>query len=243
MRCLVVFTLIFVAAYSTTVAFAQSNSETITVPTPSVSPARSIPAATPDANVNSNLDEKASETPRSNVLKRIMATDTDTIQIKPENRGNLVSCNASEGEAMLIALHNCWPLLEGFQAYFEAKKISQDHRTARWKLLRDNPDYRASEDYKASEQAEYTDVLRSAKKIEALAGDRIYPMQDMLLFLTNIMKISVAQKQHDYETALVHLDNAIMIFETTRITEPGFATHDRLYKQRERLVERATKTP
>ncbi len=239
----VVFALLIIAAFSANSAFAQTNGDAVTDPPLSISPAASVPAVTPDANISSDQEEKASDSPQPSVLTRIMRIDPDTIEIKPEDRGDLSSCNATEGEEMLIALHNCWPLLEGFQTYFKAKRVSRDHRTARWKMVRDNPDYRASEDFKASQQAEFADVIRSAKTIETLAGDRTYPMQDMLLFLANLMKFSVAQKQNDYDKELVHLDDAIMIFETTRITEPGFATLDQLYKQRERLIKQTSKAP
>lgn len=183
----------------------------------------------------------ASAPEQPNVLDRIMRAYPDKIAIKKENRNDLSSCNAAEGEAMLIALHNCWPILNGFKIYYEAKKISRDHRLARQALVRENPRYRDSDDYKANQEAEYEDAIRSAKKVETLAGVREYPMQDMLLFLANIIQISVAQKRDDYDTALKHLDNSIMIFETTRITEPGFANLEILTNQRALMVERLEK--
>ncbi len=213
-------------------AFSQTNGNIINVPPP-YTPAP-LP---PSIDSGTNEQARASEPLQPNVLDRIMSTYPDKIEIQQENRSDLSSCGATQGETMLIALYNCWPVLEGFQAYFASKKMARDYRMKRWELVQEHPDYRKSKEYKASQQAEYEDTIRSARQIEALAGRRDYPMQDMLLFLANIMQIAVAQKKEDYETALAHLDNSIMIFETTRITEPEFANLAALKKQRERIVE------
>lgn len=228
--------LVVAPLFPTNAALSQTNGNIINVPPPYISPP-SAPLP-PSIDSGTNQQATASESPQPDVLDRIMSTDPDTIDIKQANRDDLSTCDATHGEAMLIALYNCWPVLEGFQAYFASKKIARDYRRKRWELVRENPDYRQSEKYEASQQAEYEDTIRSAEQIAALAGRREYPMQDMLLFLANIMQIAVAQKKEDYETALSHLDNSIMIFETTRITEPDFANIAILKKQRERIVKR-----
>jgi len=220
----------------TDAAFAQKNDDIINVPPPYTPPPSAL--LPPSVDSGTNQQAAASEIPQPDVLDRIMSTDPDTIDIKQPNRDDLSTCDATHGEAMLIALYNCWPVLEGFQAYFASKKTARDYRRKRWELVRENPDYRKSKEYEASQQAEYEDTIRSAKQIEALAGQREYPMQDMLLLLADIMQIAVAQKKQDYETALSHLDNSIMIFETTQITEPQFANLAALKKQRDRIVER-----
>lgn len=214
----------------------QDNSGIINLPPPNVPP----PSATLPPGYEPRTEQQAAppDPQQPDVLDRIMQTYPDKIDIKQENRSDLSTCDATEGEAMLIALYNCWPLLEGFQTYYQAKKISRDHRLARRDLAKKNPDYRGSEDYKADQEVEYEDAILSAKKIEALAGKREYPMQDMLLFLANIMQSVVAQKKEDYDTALAHLDNSIMLFETTRITEPEFADLAALKKERKRMAER-----
>lgn len=174
------------------------------------------------------------------VLRRIMSTDPKTIVIEAKHRDDLRSCEATEGEAMMIALYNCWPLLEGFQAYREAKEIARDHRRSRRALMREKPEYRGSEEYQASLEAEYDDAIKSAKKIEALAGKREYPMQDMLLFLANLIQSSIAKKRDDYETALASVDNSIMLIETTKITEPDFVNLEALQRERAQLLDRIT---
>ena len=222
--------------FPTDAALSQTNGNIINVPPPYIPPS----SAPLPPSIDSGTDQQvtASERSRPDVLDRIMSTDPDTIDIKEENRSDLRTCDATHGEAMLIALYNCWPVLDGFQAYFASKKMARDYRRKRWELVRENPDYRQSEAYEASQQAEYEDTIGAAKQIEALAGRRDYPMQDMLLLLADIMQIAVAQKRKDYETALSHFDNSIMVFETTRITEPAFANLAILKKQRERIVKR-----
>lgn len=228
--------LVATSLFSADVAVSQTNGNIINVPPPYIPP----PSAPLPPSLDSGKNQKATapKVPPPDVLDQIMSTDPDTIDIKQANRGDLSTCDATHGDAMLIALYNCWPLLDGFQTYFASKKIAQNYRVARWEAIQENPEYRKSKEYEASQQAEYEDTIRSAKQIEALAGQREYPMQDMLLFLANIMQIAVAQKGQDYETALSHLDNSIMIFETTRITEPEFANLAVLEKQRERIVKR-----
>lgn len=231
-----VLTLMAASSFPANAAVSQTQKNIINIPPPYAP----FPSASLPTSVDSRTNEqtKTSKPQQPDVLDRIMSTDPDTIEIKQENRSDLSTCDATEGEAMLVALYNCWPVLEGFQTYFAAKKIAQYYRTARGELVLENPDYRNSIEYEGSQQAEYEDTTRLAKKIENLAEGRDYPMQDMLLFLANIMQIAVAQKKEDYETALAHLDNSIMIFETTRITEPEFAKLSVLKKQREQMAER-----
>ncbi len=205
---------------------------------PNVPPSSQRALQTSDSETNQSQQLAAPKKPDVSVLERIISTNPETIVIQTKHRDDLRSCWATEGEAMMIALYNCWPLLEGFQTYREAKEITRDHRRSRRALMRDKPEYLGSKEYEASLEAEYDDAIRSAKKIEALAGKREYPMQDMLLFLANLIQSSIAKKRDDYDTALASVDNSILLFETTKITEPDFANLEALQRERTRLLDR-----
>jgi predicted S18 family serine protease len=205
---------------------------------PNVPPSSQSTPQASGSETNQNQQLAAPKKPDVSVLERIMSTNPETIVIEAKHRDDLRSCEATEGEAMMIALYNCWPLLEGFQTYREAKEIARDHRRSRRALMRDKPEYLGSKEYQASLEAEYDDAIRSAKKIEALAGKREYPMQDMLLFLANLMQSSIAKKRDDFDTALASVESSIMLFETTKITEPDFANLEALQRERTRLLDR-----
>ncbi len=207
---------------------------------PNVPPSSQSTPQASGSETDQNQQLAAPKKPDVSVLRRIMSTAPKTIVIEAKHRDDLRSCEATEGEAMMIALYNCWPLLEGFQAYREAKEIARDHRRSRRALMLEKPEYRGSEEYQASLEAEYDDAIKSAKKIEALAGKREYPMQDMLLFLANLIQSSIAKKRDDYETALASVDNSIMLFETTKITEPDFVNLEALQRERAQLLDRIT---
>ncbi len=205
---------------------------------PNMPPSSQLPSQVSGSETDQTEQVTAPEKRDVSVLRRIMSTDPKTIVIEAKHRDDLRSCEATEGEAMMIALYNCWPLLEGFQTYREAKEIARDHRRSRRALMREKPEYRGSKEYQASLEAEYDDAIQSAKKIEALAGKREYPMQDMLLFLANLIQSSIAKKRDDYDTALASVDSSIMLFETTKITEPDFANLEALKRERTRLLDR-----
>lgn len=177
------------------------------------------------------------ETSETNYLRDLLSTDPMTIELSNTKKSDLSSCHASEGEALIIALNNCWPILKGFQKYRTNKDDARDAALAIGEKVRSGEVTRRSETHEAMKAKAKKGNFKAAQQLYDMTKARDYPLQDMLLFLANLTRTSLAGATGDYKEALPFLEDNIRIMETTKMTEPGFVTLEPLRKGKERYLK------
>ncbi len=173
----------------------------------------------------------------ANHLRTLLRTDPMTIDIPEDKKSDHSSCDASEGEALIAALNNCWPILQAFQKYRANKEAATKAALAIGEKVRSGEVTHGSEAHEAMKAQAKADNLQAAQELYDMTKAREYPLQDMTLFLANLTRTSIAGVTGDYQMALPYLEDNIRIMETTKMTEPGFVTLEPLRKERERYLQ------
>ncbi len=140
-----------------------------------------------------------------NILGAIATTDAREIDIPLEERDELSSCHATNGAAMIVALEQCWPILEAFQIYHEA-----------------GDEFITSRDTDKRRPGKQKRLLAAADKIIEHTQVRTYPMFDMPLILAHLMKAKVFEARGKYDAMEKQRDIVKQIKDTSLISEPGF---------------------
>lgn len=180
---------------------------------------------------------QTAEKPKADHLRTLIRTDPMTIEIAEDKKSDLNSCDASEGEALITALHNCWPILQAFQKYSANKKAATDAALAIGKKVRAGEVERGSDAHEKMKAQAKAANFKAAQELYDMTKARKYPLQDMPLFLSNLTRIALSSVTGDYKTALPYLEENIHIMETTKVTEPGFALLEPLREQRKLFLE------
>ncbi|MEP4895642.1 T6SS immunity protein Tdi1 domain-containing protein [Parasphingorhabdus sp.] len=169
------------------------------------------------------------------IVRRIFFPPQKQDSIAPKKRADLSSCDASEGLAMITALQNCWPVMQSYQALGDVMRNMRDHFMAE-ALAEDSTD--------DSELQMQTRTLKGADEVIALASERKWPLQDLILIMAHSVKREIYEDTQKYNLALEQLATTESIARSSRMTEPGFellkdgsAVRIKLLRKKEKAVQ------
>lgn len=152
---------------------------------------------------------QAAKDPYDEAVKEILEVGTGSIDIAPDQRGDLSACGGVSSQGVLRAIQTCWPILQIYKTYSPLAGAM-----AKWEALP-----RARHPLVTSESIAASKI---ADDIIAGASDRAYPAQDAPLMIAHLSKGLIAIAQDDIEGFVAQFTKARDIIASSRIEAIGF---------------------
>lgn len=141
------------------------------------------------------------------VVLNLVESGAAGIDIAPDKRADLGTCDGADSAGLARAIRNCWPVLQSYRTFAPLQAA-----VTRWEALprddqkRDTPESRA--------------VVALADNVIADTGARTWPAQDPPLMIAYLTKGLVAIAQDDLPGFVTHFTSARDIMTSSEIKAP-----------------------